>query len=71
MINARELLGNAHYQFIKGIEGVSIDEFGLESQDETHIYITSHISVKSISKSVVSTLNPHTSKINHKVIRRG
>ena len=44
MINARELLGNAHYQFIKGIEGVSIDEFGLESQDETHIYITSHIS---------------------------
>jgi|13_taG_2_1085334.scaffolds.fasta_scaffold20481_6 hypothetical protein len=71
MINARELLGNAHYQFITGIEGVSISEFGLESQDETHIYITSYISVKSVSKSITSTFNPHTSKITHKVVKRG
>ena len=69
MINARELLGNAHYQFIKGIEGVSINEFGKESKDETHIYITSYISVKSVNKSVISTLNPYTSKITHKVVR--
>ena len=69
MINARELLGNAHYQFIKGIEGVSINEFGKESNDETHIYITSYISVKSVNKSVISTLNPYTSKITHKVVR--
>ena len=69
MINARELLGNAHYQFIKGIEGVSINEFGKESNDQTHIYITSSISVKSVNKSVISTLNPYTSKITHKVVR--
>ena len=67
MIDIKLQLGNAHFEFIKGIEGVSIREFGLESSDQTHIYITSHIVHNEINKSVVSTLNPTTSEISHKV----
>lgn len=67
MIDIKLQLGNAHFEFIKGIEGVSIRRFGLESSDQTYIYITSHIVHNEINKSVVSTLNPTTSDISHNI----
>lgn len=66
-MNYYKKLIDSHFEFIKGIEGVSIKKFGIKSSDAKLIYITSYIYIDTQTQQITSTLNPPTSEVCHYV----